>query len=276
MPSSPPVVLTIAGFDPSSGAGVTADIKTIAAHGCYGIACLTALTIQSTSRVAKVEPIAPETIRETLDELSADIDISAVHIGMLGDAAAAQIVAEFLHGHSFPHVVLDPILKSSSGAALLDDQGLQVLKEELLPLADVLTPNAEEAGILSGLRIQDAYEMRAAAAKLHAMGCRATVITGGDLAQIVDLLSVSESQGLQQREFASDRIESNSTHGTGCAFSTALACNLAQGKDLPTAVALAQRFVRSAIAAAYPVGKGKGPLHHLHGTNIRGKSRDES
>lgn len=264
MPSSPPAILTIAGFDPSSGAGVTADIKTIAAHGCYGVACITALTVQSTSRVAQVEPIAPEIIRDTLELLATDMDISAVHIGMLGNAPAAKAVADFLGKHAFSHVVLDPVLGSSSGTALLDDAGLQLLKTRLLPLASVVTPNAAEAGGLTGLQVTDIHGMKAAAVKLHEMGARGVIITGGDLSQIIDLLSVSKPDGPEQQEFPTQRIHSTSTHGTGCAFSVALTCQLAKGRPLTEAVLSAKRYVAAAIAAAYPIGKGKGPLHHLY------------
>ncbi len=264
MSLSPPVVLTIAGFDPGSGAGVTADIKTIAAHRCYGVACITALTVQSTSRVGQVEPVSPETIRETLDELRADFDIASVRIGMLGSAAAVRVVARFLREHPAQHVVLDPVIRSSSGTTLLDPEGVESLKEELIPLASVITPNADEAGRLTGLQVKESASMRQAAAKLRALGAKAVVITGGDLPEIVDLLTFSTSHGAMERELTSERVQSNSTHGTGCAFATAIACNLALGKDLTQAVLLAKSYVASAIAAAYPIGKGKGPIHHLH------------
>src|SRR5438270_5114684 len=150
MPNNPPVVLTIAGFDPSSGAGATADIKTIAAHGCYGVAALTALTVQSTSGVKRSQAIDSKLLRETLDELKDDSKIAAVHIGMLGTAAVASAVAEFLETAQLPCIVLDPIIRSSSGATLLDGAGVTILADRLLPLASVVTPNAQEAGVLTG------------------------------------------------------------------------------------------------------------------------------
>src|SRR5271155_1283787 len=189
MAEAPPVVLTIAGFDPSSGAGVTADIKTIAAHGCYGVACITAMTVQSTAGIRRVEAADPDLVTETLQELAIDISIAAVHIGMLGSAKVVRAVAEFLgprpgkagSRNRLPNVVLDPILKSSSGADLLDAAGIRVLIEKLIPLADVITPNVDEASQLTGLKVTDLDEMRAAAAKLHAMGSAAVVVTGGHL-----------------------------------------------------------------------------------------------
>jgi len=261
---SPAIVLTIAGFDPSSGAGVTADIKTIAAHGCYGIACITALTVQSTSGVRRVEPLSPSFITETLEELTSDLPIAAVRIGMLGSRAVVKAVAEFVHERGLPNVVLDPILKSSSGARLLKDGGSAILLEKLLPLASVVTPNREEASALTGLPVTSLEEMRAAARKLHAMGAAAVVVTGGDLQKATDLLSFTNKRGVQQEVFKSDRQASNSTHGTGCAFATAMACHLAQDRGLPEAVLLAKAYVSAAIAKAHAVGRGIGPVHHLY------------
>lgn len=173
MAERPPVVLTVAGFDPSSGAGVTADIKTIAAHGCYGVACITAMTVQSTAGVRRVEACSPDLVAETLEELAADIPIAAVHVGMLGSAKVVRALAEFLSSRSgknrLPNLVIDPILKSSSGADLLDGAGTRLLIEKLIPLADVVTPNIDEAAALTGLKVGDLEEMRAAANRLHEM-----------------------------------------------------------------------------------------------------------
>lgn len=264
MSLTPPVVLSIAGYDPSSGAGVTADIKTIAAHRCYGITCITALTVQSTAGVKRVAPVPPELVRETLNELAADVKIAAVRIGMLGSAEVADAVADFLRESSLANIVLDPILKASSGAALLDKPGITVLCQRLLPLAAVITPNVDEAAVLTGLLVTQIGEMKAAAARLHEMGAAAVVITGGHLAEPVDLLSVKSPAGIAQEEFRTPRLPSGSTHGTGCAFATALACNLALRQALRDAVKAAGEFVRQALAAAYPLGKGAGPIHHLY------------
>lgn len=263
MPDTPPIVLTIAGFDPSSGAGITADIKTIAAHGCYGVACITALTVQSTTGVRQVVPVPGAVIHDTLQELAADMDIAAVRIGMLGSAEVAREVAAFLRGRPGV-VVLDPILRASSGTGLVDEAGFEVLRDALLPLATVITPNMDEAAALTGLPVRDLEDMKAAAARLHRLGARAVVLTGGHLdgREAVDLLSVSGADGFLQ-EFRSERLASRSTHGTGCAFATALACNLAQKQELRNAVALAKEYVAKAIAHAYPLGRGIGPLNHF-------------
>jgi len=264
MPETPKVVLTIAGFDPSSGAGVTADIKTIAAHGCYGVASITAVTVQSTSGVKRVEPCDPDLVADTLRELAADVKIAAVHIGMLGSGKVVRAVADFLSRQKLPNVVLDPIFRASSGADLLDPGGRKVLTEQLLPLATVVTPNVDEASALTQLPVTDTDQMRAAAVKLHEMGADSVVVTGGHLDKAIDLLSFQTKRGVEQEVFKSERQRSNSTHGTGCAFATAMACHLALDRGLPEAVLLAKAYVSAAIAKGHPLGRGVGPVHHLY------------
>jgi hydroxymethylpyrimidine/phosphomethylpyrimidine kinase len=264
MAERPKVVLTIAGFDPSSGAGVTADIKTIAAHSCYGVACITALTVQSTAGVRRVDPCTPELVEQTLAELASDLEISAVHIGMLGSGKVAKAVADFLTERQLSNVVLDPILRSTSGAELLDAAGSRVLAERLLPLASVVTPNVEEASALTGLAVTDLEQMRAATARLHEMGSEAVVVTGGHLDKAIDLLSFRSKRGIEQEVFKAERQRSNSTHGTGCAFATAMACHLALDRGLPEAVLLAKAYVSAAIAKGHPLGRGISPVHHLY------------
>jgi hydroxymethylpyrimidine/phosphomethylpyrimidine kinase len=268
MADKPSVVLTIAGFDPSSGAGVTADIKTIAAHGCYGVACITAMTVQSTAGVCRVEAVDPALVTDILQELAIDIPIAAVHIGMLGTAKVVKAVAEFLSQRTgknrLPNVVLDPILKSSSGADLLDAAGLKLMIERLIPLADVITPNVDEAAVLTRLKVTDLEEMRAAAEHLHRMGSAGVVITGGHLEKAIDLLSFRTKSGVEQEVFKAERKRSNSTHGTGCAFATAMACHLALDRGLAEAALLAKTYVAAAIAAGHPLGRGNSPVHHLY------------
>jgi hydroxymethylpyrimidine/phosphomethylpyrimidine kinase len=268
MAVTPPVVLTIAGFDPSSGAGITADVKTIAAHECYGVSCITALTVQSTRGVRRVEGIDPKLVAETLQELVSDLTVDAVHIGMLGNERVAAVVADFLAETKLPNVVLDPILRSSSGAELLDAAGTRLLLERLVPLAEVVTPNLDEASALTGLAVTNLDQMRAAAVQLHRLGARNVVITGGHLEKAIDLLSFDTRRGTvrsnEQEVFKAERLRSNATHGTGCAFATALACHLAQGRVLPEAVLLSKVYVSAAIANAHPLGHGMGPMHHLY------------
>jgi len=188
------------------------------------------------------------------------------------------VVADFL-GQAFtgkarlPHVVLDPILKSSSGADLLDAAGTRLMIERLFPLAEVITPNLDEAGVLTGMAVTNAVasnavasidQMREAAARLHSLGAANVVVTGGNMEKATDLLSFTTARGTETEIFKADRQRSNSTHGTGCAFSTALACHLAHGRGLPEAVLLSKAYVSSAIVNAYSLGKGAGPLHHLY------------
>lgn len=272
MAEKPPIVLTIAGFDPSSGAGVTADIKTIAAHGCYGISCITAMTVQSTSGVKQVEPADPALVMDTLGELTADMEIAAVRIGMLASARVANAVADFLgrarsDGERLPNIVLDPILKSSSGADLLDEAGARVVVERLLPLSDVVTPNIDEASALTGIKIKDLDEMKEAASKLHELGAHAVVVTGGHLEKAIDLLSFTTKHGVEQEIFKAERQRSHSTHGTGCAFATAMACHLALDRGIAEATLLAKTYVTAAISNGHPLGKGVGPVNHLYRMN---------
>ncbi len=267
MAKAPPIVLTIAGFDPSSGAGVTADIKTIAAHGCFGVACVTAMTVQSTSGVSRIEVLSPELISETLSYLADDVEIAGVHIGMLGSGGVAEAVANFVEAGRIPNVVLDPIIRSSSGMALIDDAGIAIMAERLLNLAAVITPNIDEAAALTGLTITSQEQMRIAADKLHEMGAEAVVITGGHLDKAIDVLSFRDKYGFQKEVFKSEKLRSTSTHGTGCAFSSAIACHLAQGRSLPEAVLLAKAYVFAAITNALPMGKGVGPINHLFRMN---------
>src|ERR1035437_7919476 len=264
MAATPPVVLTIAGFDPSSGALITADIKTIAAHECYGVSCITALTIQSRQGVRRVEAVGPGIIAESLQDVGSDLAIAAVHIGMLDNEQLVAVVADFLGQAHLPHVVLDPILKSSSGADLLDAAGARLFIERLIPLAELVTPNLEEASALTGMAVTNLDQMGEAAAHLHSLGAANVVVTGGHLEKAIDLLSFTTIRGIEKEVFKADRQRSNSTHGTGCAFSTALACHLAHGRGIPEAVLLSKVYVSAAIANAHPLGKGVGPLHHLY------------
>jgi hydroxymethylpyrimidine/phosphomethylpyrimidine kinase len=265
MPSAnkeaPPIVLSIAGYDPSSGAGITADIKTIAAHGCYGVTCITSLTVQSTQGVKRVEPVEGRLITDTLQELISDFSIAAVKIGMLGSVEVVRAVAAFLRRYPMRKVVLDPVLRSSSGAELLAKEGMEILRDRFLLLADVITPNIDEASVLTGITIRQAEDMESVAMRLHEMGARNVVITGGHLDPPVDLLSCES--GRERKTFTHKKVMTRSTHGTGCAFATALACNLAHGKELVEATGEAKQYVTSALKNAVAIGHGRGPVNHL-------------
>jgi len=277
-----PIVLSIAGFDPSSGAGITADVKTAAAMDCFSVTCPTALTIQTTQGVFGLEPVRPDVVRKTLYRLFEDVEIAAARIGMLGTGGVARVVAEFLAGSlgqnntgNNNNVVLDPVIRSSSGALLVDTEGLAVIRERLLPLCDVVTPNVQEAAELTGVDsgwaakskswTETLPRLRDLTAQLHGLGCRAIVITGGHLSEPNDYLSVKGAGGADEQVFYGTHLDSRAMHGTGCAFATGLACGLARGRQLPEAVRDAKEYVRRAIAASYPVGKETGPLNHLFG-----------
>lgn len=252
-----PVILSIAGFDPSSGAGITADIKTIAAHDCYGVTCITALTVQSTRGVKRVDSVEGRIITETLEELVTDVDIAAVKIGMLGGVEATRAVAAFLKRQQLPIVVLDPIVKSSSGADLISDEALELLKDRLLAQATVVTPNIDEAAALTGMDVCSPEQMTAAAERLHQMGAQNVVITGGHLNTPVDLVA---QKGKRFTMLEGKKVSSPSTHGTGCAFSTTMACSLAKGKSVLEAAQAAKRFVESSLAKPWLIGTGSGPI----------------
>ena len=265
---SPKIVLTIAGFDPSSGAGITADLKTIAAYGLYGVSCITALTVQTTQGVLRSESVKAKLVRETLEALIQDTPPAALKIGMLGSGEIAGEVARFLKANLLQNVVLDPVLRSSSGAALLDAAGLRILREELLTMVDIVTPNLQEAAALTGLSVANETEMQRACGELMKAGARNTVVKGGHLDQPIDLLATRSSNGtLVFQRFQNEKVKTRNTHGTGCAYSTAIACNLAIGRSLggeDGAVLQARNYVASALRQAYDVGKGTGPINHFH------------
>ncbi len=259
-----PAALTIAGFDPSSGAGVTADLKVFAAHSLYGLAAITALTVQSTQGVRRSHAVNPGFLGETLDCLASDIAIAGVKIGMLATADIVGVVARFLAGSgiSRQRLVLDPIIRSSSGRTLLDAAGLESLQRELLPLVGWVTPNLDELAELAGAEVSDRDSI-AAVSRLLAGNYPGLniVVTGGHLDPPDDFLLTAEGA---EHWFPGRKIETTATHGTGCTFSSALLAQVIAGLPPPEAVAGAKQYVQSAMEAAYPVGKGRGPLNHLY------------
>lgn len=265
---SAPVVLAIAGFDPSGGAGVTADLKVFAAHRLYGMAAITALTVQSTQGVRRVEPVGAELLRQTLDCLRDDTEVAGIKIGMLATSENVAVVARFLRGCGLRRnrVVLDPVLRSSSGKALIDVDGLAALQEELLPVVGWVTPNLEEMVLLSRLEYgsrQVVPEGARTLAQLVAEGGNSelnVVVTGGHLDQPDDFLRTADGY---EQWFRGQKLVTRATHGTGCTFSSALLSRLVLGDSAAEAVRAAKEYVTEAMRAAYPVGKGKGPLHHL-------------
>jgi hydroxymethylpyrimidine/phosphomethylpyrimidine kinase len=265
----PPILLTIAGFDPSCGAGVGADLKTFAAHGCYGIAAITSLTVQNTQGVETVHNTPASELREQLEILVKDCEIAAVKIGMLGNRGNAAVVAEFLDAHKFAHIVHDPVMKSSSGSELLDAAGIKFVATELLKRATVTTPNLPEAEILTGLTIKDVADMEAAARKIAEMGAHAVIVKGGHMEKAIDVLF----DGTDMHPLGGDKVKLENTHGTGCTFASAITAQLAAGRSLLEATTLAKAYVMKAIEKAYPVGKGRLPLDHFYRMKIEPLAR---
>jgi hydroxymethylpyrimidine/phosphomethylpyrimidine kinase len=267
---APPIVLTIAGFDPSAGAGIAADIKTFAAHNCYGVAAVTALTVQSTQGVKSVHDTPAAELRAQLDMLLEDIKFSAIKIGMLGHRGNAVVVAEFLDRAGVANVVLDPVMKSTSGHAdLIDAGGIKCISEELLKRATVITPNIAEAEILSGISIKDAASMEGAARKIVERGARAVVVKGGHMDKAVDVLF----DGTEVLRFGGDHLKNENTHGSGCTFASAIAAQLASGRPLRESVLLAKAYVTKAIEKGFSIGKGPGPLDHFYRTRTEPPTR---
>jgi len=259
--SSFPIVLTIAGFDPCCGAGVGADLKTLAANNCYGVAAVTALTVQSTEGVKGVHVTPAANLRAQLEALADDLHIAAVKIGMLGNQANAAVVAGFLDARNFPHVVLDTVIKPSAGGPdLLDAGGVKYLGDELMRRASVVTPNIAEAALLSGIEIKDLAGMEAAARKLVERGARAVVVKGGHMDKAVDVLF----DGLEMVTLGGDHVKTEHTHGSGCTFASAIAAQLALGRGLREAAMLAKAYVTKAIEHGFAIGKGPGPLDHFY------------
>jgi hydroxymethylpyrimidine kinase/phosphomethylpyrimidine kinase len=260
--ANPPatVVLTIAGFDPSAGAGIAADLKTLAANNCYGVAAITALTVQNTQGISAVIPTEAATLKATIHCLLADGRVKAIKIGILGNRPNAEVVKEVLESNSALPSVLDPVIHASSGPDLVDTKGLEFLRQHLLSRVTVVTPNMEEAATLTGLKVENLEEMKAAARKLIEMGARNVVVTGGHLDKAIDIFC----EGASLQTFTGDRLKVENLHGAGCTFSSAVAANLALGRHLEDAVVLAKAYVTEAIRKAYSIGPGRVPLNHLH------------
>jgi hydroxymethylpyrimidine/phosphomethylpyrimidine kinase len=267
---APPIVLTIAGFDPSCGAGAAADLKTLAAHNCYCIAAITALTIQSTQGVKAVHATPSATLRAQIEALIEDSTIAAVRIGMLANRANAVVVADILDKAALPNVVLDPVLQPSSGATdLMEASGIKFLRDELLKRATLVTPNVPEAELLLGMEIRDVAAMEAAARAFVERGARAALVKGGHMERPVDVLF----DGTEAARFGGERVRGDNTHGSGCTLSSAIAAQLAHGKPLHEAVLLAKVYVQKAIEHAYATGKGPGPLNHFFRTQVESAPR---
>jgi len=255
------VALTIAGSDSSGGAGIQADLKTFAAHGLYGLSAITAVTAQNTLGITSVTPLDADVVTAQIEAVVADLGAHAAKTGMLATAAIVEAVAAAVAALEIPFLVVDPVLVSTSGTRLLDDDGLEAMKTELLPRAHAVTPNIAEAEVLSGVPIGSDADRREAARRIRALGPALVVITGGHAAaeRIIDLLF----DGDVFTEYPTPRVGRGHTHGTGCTFSAALTAHLGLGRTLHEAIPLVQYYVAGAIRHAPGLGRGAGPMHHF-------------
>ena len=252
------VALSIAGSDPSGGAGIQADLKTFHQFRVYGEAALTLITVQNTCGVERIECLAPDLVADQIRAVVGDIPPGAAKTGALGNRGIIEAVAALAAGFSFP-LIVDPVMVSKHGAALLEDDAVGALKTRLLPLAFLLTPNLHEAALLTGTEVGDVAGMRRAAETLAAFGPQAVLVKGGHLAG--DSTDVLFYQG-EWQEFTAPRIATRNTHGTGCTFSAAITASIAHGYELPDAVERAKRYITEAIRGNPGLGAGSGPLDH--------------
>ena len=260
-----PVALTIAGSDSSGGAGIQADLKTFAALGVYGASVITALTAQNTKAISAIHPLPADFVTAQLDAVFGDLDVGAVKIGMVAQLSTIEAVAASLRRWSPKHVVLDPLMVSTSGDRLLAEDAIEALRTKLIPAASLITPNLPEAAVLLGEPVaasETAIESQGR--KLLAMGCPAVLIKGGhgQGSESIDYLI----DGKRIVALAAPRVATKNTHGTGCSLSSAIAAHLAKGEEMETAVRNAKSWISAAIAAAdrFSVGHGRGPIHHFH------------
>jgi hydroxymethylpyrimidine/phosphomethylpyrimidine kinase len=254
-----PVALSIAGSDPSGGAGIQADLKTFHRFGVYGAAVPTLITVQNSVRVSRVEVLAADLVQEQIEAVLEDLSPAAAKTGAMGSAEIVSVVAHLAADWNFP-LVVDPVMVSKHGHALIPERAIAVLREELLPRAALLTPNIPEAELLAGSPIGNDADLRRAACRLCGMGARAVLIKGGHReGNATDVLF----DGTAWYEFPAPRLETRHTHGTGCTYSAAIAALLAGGESLPGAVARAKRFIHEAIRTNPGLGRGAGPLNHF-------------
>ena len=255
------VALAIGGSDSSAGAGIQADLKTLAAFGVYGVSAITAVTAQSTAGVSDVFPLSADFVIAQIEAVAGDMAIHGVKTGMLANAAIVEAVAATIRETDLPAVVVDPVMVASGGRRLLDEDGVRSLCAELLPLAMVVTPNIPEAEVLSGRTIGSIDDARAAAVRIHELGAAAVVVTGGHASgdEVVDLLF----DGKTFTEVRTTRIRSANTHGTGCAFASAVCAGLVGGHTLVDAVRRAQTYVAGAITHALAIAAARKPLDHF-------------
>ena len=261
MKSQIKTVLSIAGSDCSGGAGIQADLKTFSAHRVFGMTAVTSVVAENTVRVIEYQDIHPNIIISQIDAIFEDIPPDAIKIGMLSCNDTMLAVSESLKKWNSKNVVIDPVMYAKNGAALMEPASIGTLIKEILPLADILTPNIPEAQEITGISITGLNDMRDAAKAICNMGCKAVVVKGGHMeGDAIDLLF----DGKEFCEFTEKRVDTKHTHGTGCTFSAAIASNIAMGLSFKDAVSKAKEYIHAAIVNAPQIGKGHGPTHHFH------------
>lgn len=260
---SEPIMVTIAGSDPSGGAGIQADLKTATALGAYGASVLTALTAQNTTGVTGIHPVPADFVGQQLDAVLDDLDVRAIKIGMLGDAQVIRAIAARLRDRPDIPVVLDPVMVATSGDRLVPDTAIGAIVEELVPLTDLVTPNLPEAAVLAGIDVRSVDDFEPAGRAVLERGARSVLIKGGHLEgdEVVDLLISADGAG----RLVNDRIDTPNTHGTGCTLSAAIAARLALGDAMADAVVAARAYLQRALLGSVGrrIGAGHGPVDHL-------------
>lgn len=261
-----PIILSIAGSDSSGGAGIQADLKAISALGAYGATAITAITVQNTTGVRSIHAIPSEYVRGQIEAVMDDIMPDAIKIGMINDIEIVHVIAESIRKYHPQHVVFDPVMVSTSGCKLVEDNAIEALTKELMPLTDLITPNLDEAIVLTGKKIRDLKEMEIASKKLLAFGSKAVLVKGGHLSgeNMYDVLQLKDRE--KPYIFTGQHVESKNVHGTGCTLSSSIATFLAYGLDMPEAVSKAKEYVANAIDAGKDImiGHGNGPLNHFY------------
>jgi hydroxymethylpyrimidine/phosphomethylpyrimidine kinase len=253
--------LSIAGSDCSGGAGIQADLKAFSAHGVYGMTVITSVVAENSFRVTDVQDIRLDMIEKQIDDVFEDMPPDAVKIGMLSNSEIMMTVVNKIKQWKPKNIVLDPVMYAKHGSALMEKSSIGTLISELIPLADLMTPNIPEAEEITGMTIKTHKEMKQAAKLIHSMGCNNVVVKGGHSeGEAIDILFT----GKEFKEYPAARIETKHTHGTGCTFSSAIAANLALGLPVHEAVKMAKEYIHTAIAHAPQFGKGNGPTHHFY------------
>jgi len=255
-------VLTIAGSDPSGGAGIQADLKTLSANGVFGMSVLTSITAQNTCGVSTVFHLPPDIIEAQIDAIFSDIPVTTIKTGMLATPSIIMTVSKRLITKSIEHLVVDPVMVAKGGHVLLEEEAISSLKSELCPQAFLITPNIFEAEVLSGMTIMTLAEVRTAAKIIYELGCRHVLIKGGHLQEQpgTDLLY----DGRFFRMYKGEYLQTQNTHGTGCTLASAIAAHLAKGKPIADAVEAAKAYTTEAIRHSFTLGKGHGPTDHFY------------